>query len=65
MLVQVQVIKVYQMETDGGDTTDPESVNAHVRFVERMSSTEIEANGKLIDVSTEYAEAIGPDDEGE
>lgn len=63
MLIQIQVIKVYQVETDGGDTTDPKSVEAHLNMVESMQSTEIEAQGKLIDVSTNYAEIVGPNDE--
>lgn len=63
MRLTVQVIKVYEVETDGGDTTDPDSVAAHVEYVENMSSTEIESEGDLKDVSTDFVEVVGPDDE--
>ncbi len=63
MKIRIQVIKVYDVETEGGDTTDPESVKAHIASVERMQSTQIEAEGKLVDVSTDYAEVVGPDDD--
>jgi hypothetical protein len=62
MQVQIQIIKVYLLETDGGDTLDPDSVQAHIEMVENMQSTEIEAEGKLVDVFTEYAEVVGPSD---
>jgi hypothetical protein len=63
MTIRIQVIKVYDVETDGGDTTDPESVKAHIRQVETMQSTKIQEIGKLVDVTTDYAEVVGPSDE--
>ena len=63
MIIRIQVIKVYDISTDGGDTTDPASVKAHLQQAENMQSTEIEEKGKLIDVTTDFAEVVGPDDE--
>ena len=63
MKIVIQVIKVYEIETDGGDTTDNESIEAHCRTVESMQSTQIERNGKLLSVHVENAEVIGPDDD--
>jgi hypothetical protein len=51
MKVRIQVVKVYDVET------------AHLSQVEKMQSTEIEKEGKLVSVSTDYAEVVGPDDE--
>lgn len=62
MKIRIQVIKVYDVETDGGNTQDPESVKAHLAAVERMPFTEIEEDGTLVTVTT-YAEVVGPDDE--
>lgn len=64
MIVRIQVIKVYDVDTEGGDTTDPESVRGHLERVQGMQSTAIEENGRLVDVWTDYAEVVGPDDEG-
>ena len=63
MIIRIQVIKVYDVTTEGGDTTDPESVKAHIETVEGMQSTEIEQQGKLVQVTTECAEVVGPDDD--
>lgn len=63
MRIRIQVIKVYDVWTEGGDTTDPQSVAAHIAQVSGMQSTEIESDGKLINVETDHAELVGPDDE--
>ena len=55
MRIRIHVIKVYEIETDGGDTTDFDSIESHVNQVENMQSTEIEATGKLVHISTDYA----------
>jgi hypothetical protein len=58
MKIQIQIIKVYQVDIEGGDVNDSDSVNAHISMVERMQSTEIEDKGKLINVTTDYAEVV-------
>jgi len=63
MIVRIQVIKVYDVDTESGDTTDPESVRANLNAVETMQSTEIERTGKLRDCMTDHAEVVGPSDE--
>jgi hypothetical protein len=60
MKIRVQVIRVYEMDIDGVDTTDLNSINAACKAVERMQSTDIEAHSKLIDVTVQFAEAVGP-----
>ena len=62
MIVRIQVIKVYDVDTGGGDTTDPQSVQAAIEQVENMQSAEIEKVGHFVDVTTDYAEVVGPDD---
>src|ERR1019366_5206525 len=63
MDIAIQVIKCYVVETEGGDTTDPASVKAHIAQVEKMPITEIEFEGSLIRMTTEHAEVVGPSDE--
>jgi len=58
MKIRIQVIKVYDVETDGGDTTDPKSVEDHLRQVYAMSCSEIEKAGNLVDVTTDYAGVV-------
>jgi len=62
MKITIQVIKVYDVETEGGDTCDFGSCMAHLHQVNSMSSEEIERTGKLVGVTTDYAEITGPDD---
>ena len=63
MRIVVSVIKVYEVETEGGDTTDPEAVKAHCHLAESMQSTEIEKQGTLQSAHVDYAEVVGPSDE--
>ena len=63
MDIAIQVIKCYRVTTEGGDTTDPRMVSAHIALVEQMQSTEIERTGLLMNVTTEHAEVVGPSDE--
>jgi hypothetical protein len=58
MKISIQVIKVYEVETDGGDINDCFSRQEHLRKVENMQSTEIEKVGDLVTVTTDYAEII-------
>ena len=62
MIVRIQVIRVYDVDTGSGDTTDPVSCAANIRAVERLQSTEIEETGTLREVITDYAEIVGPSD---
>lgn len=50
MQVRIQVIKVYDIEVSSLEEAD------------RMSSLKIEADGKLVDVTTDYAEIVDDED---
>lgn len=63
MVIRIQVIKVYDVMTEGGDPTDQQSINEHLQQVENMQSTEIENVGRYVNTFTDYAEVIGPDGE--
>ena len=67
MIITIQIIKVYHVDTGEGDTTDPESVKRQLRVVETMPTTDIEEKGTLINVFTALvvasnAEVVGPSD---
>ena len=62
MKIVVEVIKLYEVETEGGDTTDPASCTAHLKLAENMQSTEIERTGTLKSVYVENAQIVGPSD---
>jgi len=47
--VLIQIVGIYEIDTGGGDTTDHESINAHVNTVMQMSASEIVLEGKLIE----------------
>ena len=65
MRISVQVVKVFEVEVEGGDTSDWKSINSVCRAVEKMQSTEIERMGKLVDVTVQFAEVVGPPDNEE
>lgn len=65
MIVRIEVIKVYDVDTHGGDTTDPLSIKANAEYVERMPASQIEREGKLVDTFLGNAEVVGPADDEE
>ena len=51
MSVRVQLIKIYDVDV-------PDAVKDPIAFVHKMQSTEIEAEGKLIEVQVDFAEEM-------
>ncbi len=62
MKVRIDVIHSYFIETEGGDTTDAPSINAHCREVESMTPEQIQRDGSYIGSAVGSAEVVGPDD---
>jgi len=50
--VRIQVIKVYEIDVETESGTEDEAIDA----ADGLQSTTIQDQGKLIDVSTDYAE---------
>jgi hypothetical protein len=65
MVIRIAVTRVYDVDTGGGDTTDPESVSANIAYVADLGAAGIEQSGRLVltHVGGADAEVVGPNDD--